>query len=741
MHASALGAGTGNLTVASGATLDLDGSSIGVAGLYGAGTIDNLSSSGSSTLTVGVNNATSIFFGTIQNTLGSVALTKIGSGTLALTRSNTYTGNTTISGGTLQLGDGSSGDDGSLASASIIDNGTLTYDLDGSESYSGVISGSGSLALSGYGTLLLSGTNAYTGGTTVWSATLEAASTAALPGYSSLGTVSVDSGATLAVAVGGSTDWNSGANDDIATLLANADFAAGAVLGIDTSDAAGGSFSYAGSIGDSANGPLAVTKLGAGTLVLAGYNTYSGPTEVVAGTLQAGAEYALSPYSDMTVDNGAVLDMNGFDNEVNTLSGLGTVENSAAGTSVWLGVGNDATGSEFDGTLTDAGGGTGQLGFAKLGADTFTLAGINAFTGPTIVEGGILDVATAFGNSPVQLAGGQLSGTNAPAATSVATTVTVSSSYPDPTNPPVYGQSVTFTATVSPTNSGFGTPTGSVDFYDEDTGTDLGQGTTTGDGTWALTPNSPLGAGDHYIVATYTSNNNTYVGGTVGEFDQTVYPATTSVAISTSPTYVNGSVELDATVSVVTGQGTPTGSVEFYDGTADLGAGTAGSNGQWSLTTSAVPPGNQTLTAVYSGDDNFTGSQSGGTSVNVVGDGLSLGNSLSVRWGTINEGNVATISGTVSGLDGVAFSVAVDWGDGQTSDSDNGGQPFYFAAGTTSFTVNHYYSDPGDYTIVATVTPTDTTDNRAVTRKRRAFRQRGGAAGCACRAARAGWRV
>ena len=70
-----------------------------------------------------------------------------------------------------------------------------------------------------------------------------------------------------------------------------------------------------------------------------------------------------------------------------------------------------------------------------------------------------------------------------------------------------------------------------MDFYDEDTGTDLGQGTTTGDGTWALTPNSPLGAGDHYIVATYTSNNNTYVGGTVGEFDQTVYPATTSVTI------------------------------------------------------------------------------------------------------------------------------------------------------------------------------------------------------------------
>ena len=132
----------------------------------------------------------------------------------------------------------------------------------------------------------------------------------------------------------------------------------------------------------------------------------------------------------MTVNNGATLDMNRFDNEVNTLSGHGTVENTASGTSVWLGVGNDTTGSTFTGTLTDAGGGTGLLGLAKLGGDTFTLAGINAFTGPTIVEGGILDVATAFGDSPVQLPGGQLSGANAPAATCVATTVTLSSSYP-----------------------------------------------------------------------------------------------------------------------------------------------------------------------------------------------------------------------------------------------------------------------------------------------------------------------
>ena len=309
---------------------------------------------------------------------------------------------------------------GALGSGTVaFDGGTLYWAADNSQDISGQIapiasgesaivdtngnnvtlasslSGAGGLTKLGDGTLALTNTgNCYTGDTTVIAGTLEATSTAALPGYSSAGMVSVASGATLAVAVGGSADWNSdpGVSDDMGTLLANADFAPGAVLGIDTGDASGGSFSYAGSVGDSANGPLGLTKLGAGTLVLAGYNTYSGPTTVEAGTLAAGAEYALSPSSDMIVDNGAMLDMNGFDNEVNTLSGTGTVENSASGTTVWLGVGNDTTGSTFTGTLTDAGGGTGLFGLAKLGGDTLTLDGTNNFSGPTIVEGGTLDV-------------------------------------------------------------------------------------------------------------------------------------------------------------------------------------------------------------------------------------------------------------------------------------------------------------------------------------------------------------
>ena len=48
-------------------------------------------------------------------------------------------------------------------------------------------------------------------------------------------------------------------------------------------------------------GTLSLDKIGAGTFILGGENSYSGPTEIIGGVLQAGAEYALSPYSDVTV--------------------------------------------------------------------------------------------------------------------------------------------------------------------------------------------------------------------------------------------------------------------------------------------------------------------------------------------------------------------------------------------------------------------------------------------------------
>ena len=98
---------------------------------------------------------------------GYLTLTKIGSGTQILAGPNTYTGVTTISNGTLQLGTGQSGQDGSLASTSIINNSTLAFNLAGSQTAGSIISGSGGLAKLGTGTLVIGANNTYSGPTVI----------------------------------------------------------------------------------------------------------------------------------------------------------------------------------------------------------------------------------------------------------------------------------------------------------------------------------------------------------------------------------------------------------------------------------------------------------------------------------------------------------------------------------------------------------------------------------------------
>ena len=107
------GTGKGNLmltTSASGtATLDLAGYDQTINGLTNAGIgsggkiIDNLAAGSVSTLTIGANNTTASFSGVIRNTSGTINLVKIGTGNQTLSGTNSYTGNTTINGGTLTL--------------------------------------------------------------------------------------------------------------------------------------------------------------------------------------------------------------------------------------------------------------------------------------------------------------------------------------------------------------------------------------------------------------------------------------------------------------------------------------------------------------------------------------------------------------------------------------------------------------------------------------------------------------
>ena len=108
-----------------------------------------------------------------SNITQPLALTKLGGNMLTLTGANTYSGPTTISGGTLQLGDGTSGHDATLATGGIVNNSALVYNVFASQTANYPISGSGGLTKTGSGTLTLSGAETYAGPTVVTQGTLK----------------------------------------------------------------------------------------------------------------------------------------------------------------------------------------------------------------------------------------------------------------------------------------------------------------------------------------------------------------------------------------------------------------------------------------------------------------------------------------------------------------------------------------------------------------------------------------
>jgi hypothetical protein len=180
------------------------------------------------------------------------------------------------------------------------------------------------------------------------------------------------------------------------------------------------------------------------------------------------------------------------------------------------------------------------------------------------------------------------------------TTTTVTGA---PSPPTVFGQGVTFTATVAANVSSVGTPTGSVQFTDN--GASIGSSQQLTGGTTSVnSPNLPVGP--HNIVANYTSDNSDFIDSS-GDWSQQVVMAstTTGVVSNVSPSVFGQPVVLTATVGAVApGAGTPTGTVTFSDGANNLGSpGVAG--GQASLTVAGLSVGPHTLVASYNGDANF----------------------------------------------------------------------------------------------------------------------------------------
>jgi len=458
------GASAGNVT--NNGTFRLNGYSDTINGLSGTGVVDGIS--GTPTLTIGDNNATSTFSGVIKNTSGSLGLTKTGTGSLTLSGTNTYTGATTINAGTLQAGSATAFNN---TSALIMNSGSGTLDLNGnnvrftastiSSATATIIdnaSGTGTSTAS-FGTVtanitsflkdgptrklavtlsnnggvpaLSNGGNTFSGGLTLLDG--PGVGTRLLMGSvvaGAYGSGPITIGQTAAGRAG--MLFNAGnqtlTNDIVFNTALGNDYkgirldGAGIVFpGTITANLAPITFSAFGtgaaSLTGKQTGPngFTVEDSSFGTLTItlnnaAANNDYQGDTKIVTAKsfLSLGAANQIpNGASAGNVTNNGTLRMNGFNDTINGLSGTGIVDGVSGAPTLTVGD-NNAT-STFAGVITDT---AGALALTKTGSGILTLTGVNTFSGATAIN-----VGTLLLNSPGVL--------NAASAVSVANAATL----------------------------------------------------------------------------------------------------------------------------------------------------------------------------------------------------------------------------------------------------------------------------------------------------------------------------
>ncbi|MGA2254578.1 MAG: autotransporter-associated beta strand repeat-containing protein, partial [Thermoguttaceae bacterium] len=419
------------------------------------GSVINSNTGSASVLTLSPGVGSTTFSGIIQGggSLGTISLVVSGNGTQVLCGSNTYTGGTTINGGTLQLGDGTSGHDGSLATSGIVNNAALVYNLFGNQTANYPISGTGTLTKSGPGKLTVANAISYTGQTLLTGGTLSVTAPPSAGLYEGLvsntswndtnapiphssvqpvarwGTSTNAGGADVFPSWGNYTTWGySGYLDNTSsgsvTYTFGKNFDDAVFLVIDGVSVINNTVYYQNVTGSITLGPgLHTVDLRFGQINetvgpngTAGnnggpaydafglaYNTVrntattgtwlqmgaSGPNTQFLATNLGGA-----PSSSVVMSSNTTLDLSASSEF--GLVGLGSLADapgSPTGHQVLLGgnileTGLDKSSTTFSGTISGSG------GLSKQGTGTFTLAGTNSYSGPTIVSAGALEAAT-----------------------------------------------------------------------------------------------------------------------------------------------------------------------------------------------------------------------------------------------------------------------------------------------------------------------------------------------------------
>jgi autotransporter-associated beta strand protein len=331
--------GTGNITISAG-TLQMGNDNGSSVGSLGTGNVLN-----NSALTFNRTGGADVVANVIS---GTGTLARINIGRTILLATNTYSGVTTISAGTLQIGDG--GTAGTLGTGAVVNDAALEFKRSDAVTVTNVISGTGVVSQTGIGNLLLSGNNSYSGGTTVTSGVLTLGQNTS----AGSGTIALANGTTLAAGAAG-------------LALSNAF----ALTGSTTVNGGAGVFTLNGDLA----GTGALTSTGAGRLVLSGTSSYTGGTTIGSGTLQIG--------------NGG-----------NTGSIVGDVTNNAAVAF------NRSDAVAFGGVIS--GGGNVRL----IGSGRIDLTSVSTYTGATNVDAGTLAVNGSIAASSLTTvnAGGSLGG-------------------------------------------------------------------------------------------------------------------------------------------------------------------------------------------------------------------------------------------------------------------------------------------------------------------------------------------